>query len=114
MYKYGESIVKEDKTKIKSKNYVRISYYRYHCDCRLLFSYENTNYLIIGIAIFIFLYAAGYGLRAAVWTDAIQSMFILILTAMLIPFAMIKINSKCGTEGISGAFEAVAKTILSV
>ncbi len=75
------------------------------------FSYVNTTALIIGMAVFVFVYAAGGGLRAAVWTDAIQSIFILILTALLIPFAMVRINALCGTAGLVGPFQAVHRTL---
>jgi len=71
------------------------------------FSYINQNVLIVCMAVFILLYAAGGGLEAAVYTDAMQSIFILLLTVMLIPFAMIKLNAINGTEGIVGPFQAI-------
>jgi SSS family solute:Na+ symporter len=71
------------------------------------FSYFNKTILIISMAIFVMLYAAGGGLEAAVWTDAIQSVFILMLTVLMFPFAMLKMNSVYGYEGFTGAFKAV-------
>ena len=71
------------------------------------FSYLNQKVLIVCIAIFILLYAAGGGLEAAIYTDAMQSMFILVLTLLLIPFAMIKLNSIHGTTGFLGPFQAI-------
>ncbi len=71
------------------------------------FSYINRNVLIVCMAFFVLLYAAGGGLEAAVFTDAMQSIFILILTLLLIPFAMIKLNSLHGTEGFVGPFASI-------
>lgn len=75
-------------------------------DPQLNFSYVNRNYLIVGLAIIIILYAVSGGLEAAFITDMIQGIFILILTVMLIPFAMVKINEMHGKEGFLGTFEA--------
>jgi SSS family solute:Na+ symporter len=75
------------------------------------FSYFNKTWLIICVAIFVMLYAAGGGLEAAVWTDAIQSIFILVLTVLLIPFAMIALNTLSGNTGILGPFEAVHRML---
>ncbi len=75
------------------------------------FSYFNKTILIIAMAIFVMLYAAGGGLEAAVWTDAIQSVFILFLTVLMFPFAMLKMNSVYGYEGFTGAFKAVHSTL---
>jgi len=71
------------------------------------FSYINRNILIICMAFFILLYAAGGGLEAAVYTDAMQSVFILILTLLLIPFAMVKLNALHGTSGFVGPFVSI-------
>ena len=70
------------------------------------FSYINRNALTIGLAIIVLLYAVSGGLEAAFITDMIQGIFIIILTLMLIPFAMVKINSLYGTSGMLGTFEA--------
>ena len=80
-------------------------------DPRSRFSYINRNWLIVCTAIFVLLYAAGGGLEAAVWTDAVQSVFILMLTVLLVPFAMVKLNAIHGLSGVTGAFEAVHKTL---
>lgn len=76
-------------------------------DPRSHFSYFNKTVLILVMALFVVMYAAGGGLEAAVWTDAIQSGFILILTTMMFPFAMIQLNQLAGTQGFIGPFEAV-------
>lgn len=70
------------------------------------FSYINRNYLSISLAIIILLYAVSGGLEAAFITDMIQGIFIIVLTIMLIPFAMVKINALYGKSGIMGTFEA--------
>jgi len=70
------------------------------------FSYINRNYLTISLAIIILLYAVSGGLEAAFVTDMIQGIFIIILTLMLIPFAMVKINDLYGKSGMMGTFEA--------
>ena len=74
---------------------------------RKQFSYLNQDMLILFMAVFILLYAAGGGLEAAVYTDAMQSIFILILTVLLIPFAMMKLNAVHGTHGLIGPFQAI-------
>ena len=78
---------------------------------RLHYSYINPNVLIVCIAVFIVLYTAGGGLEAAVYTDALQSIFILMLTALLLPFSMARINSLHGTSGITGPFRAMHQTL---
>lgn len=47
------------------------------------------------------------GLEAALISDLIQGVFILLLSVMLIPFAADKINSIYGGTGLMGAFEAL-------
>ncbi|MDQ8192902.1 sodium:solute symporter family protein [Coraliomargarita sp. SDUM461004] len=71
------------------------------------FSTINRTYLTIALAIIILLYAVSGGLEAAFITDMIQGIFIIILTLMLIPFAMIKINSIFGYDGFMGTFHAL-------
>jgi len=70
------------------------------------FSTINRTYLTIGLAIIILLYAVSGGLEAAFITDMIQGVFIILLTLMLIPFAMAKINMVYEVEGILGTFKA--------
>lgn len=80
-------------------------------DPRSHFSYFNKTWLIICMAVFVMFYAAGGGLEAAVWTDAIQSIFILVLTVLLIPFAMVALNTLSGNTGILGPFAAVHRML---
>ncbi len=74
---------------------------------KLEYSYINESILIIIVAVFVLFYAVGGGLEAAFVTDMIQGIFIILLTIILIPFGMMKINEICGTSGITGAFEAI-------
>ncbi len=75
------------------------------------FSHINTTYLTIAVAIIILLYAITGGLEAAFITDMIQSIFILLLTIILIPFGWMKINAMHGTSGIMGPFETMHKVL---
>ncbi len=75
------------------------------------FSYFNKTLLILLTAVFVVLYAAGGGLEAAVWTDAIQSIFIIILSLLLFPFAMRALNQWPGFDGLLGPFQAVHSTL---
>ena len=71
------------------------------------FSYVNRNWLMIMIAVVVLLYAVTGGLEAAFVTDMIQGIFIIILTIILIPFAMMRINATSGTSGFLGPFKAM-------
>jgi len=71
------------------------------------YSYINENGLIFIVAIISFLYASKGGLTAAFMVDLVQGMFIIILSVMLIPFAMAKINLQFGSEGFLGAFQTM-------
>ncbi|MEM9237308.1 MAG: sodium:solute symporter family protein, partial [Verrucomicrobiota bacterium] len=70
------------------------------------FSYLKQNYLTIGIACLILFCAVIGGLEGAFITEVIQGSFIIILTLMLIPFAMIRINNEYDKTGFMGTFEA--------
>ncbi|MDQ8192959.1 sodium:solute symporter family protein [Coraliomargarita sp. SDUM461004] len=75
------------------------------------FSYINRTYLTLALAVIILLYAVSGGLEAAFVTDMIQGIFIIILTLMLIPFAMSKINTLFGYEGFMGTFHALHQNL---
>ncbi len=75
------------------------------------FSYVNRAFLVVAIAIIVFLYAATGGLEAAVYTDTLQGIFILILTVLLVPFAMVQLNTLHGTSGFLGPFEAIHRSL---
>ena len=71
------------------------------------FSYINETVLILTVALIVLVYAVLGGLEAAFVTDMIQSIFIILLSLMLIPFAMMRINQENGASGIYGTFQAL-------
>lgn len=75
------------------------------------YSYFNENWLIFIVALVSFLYASKGGLTAAFMVDLVQGIFIIILSIMLIPFAMAKINLQFGSHGFLGAFESMHKVL---
>ena len=68
------------------------------------YSYIDENWLIIFVAIITLLYASIGGLAAAFMVDLVQGVFIILLSILLIPFAMAKINLQFGGDGFLGAF----------
>ncbi|HKK61037.1 MAG TPA: sodium:solute symporter family protein [Bacteroidales bacterium] len=77
------------------------------------FSYINENMFIWIVALVTLLYSSLGGLAAVVLVDFIQGLFTIILSIMLIPFAMKKINSIYGGEGFLGSFETMHKILPS-
>ncbi len=75
------------------------------------YSYFSENWLIFIVAFISFLYASKGGLTAAFTVDLMQGIFIIILSVMLIPFAMAKINLLFGSEGFLGAFQSMHKVL---
>lgn len=75
------------------------------------YSYVNENWLILVVALVTLLYASIGGLAAAFLVDLVQGMFIILLSILLIPFAMAKINLHFGAEGIFGSFETMHKVL---
>jgi len=75
------------------------------------FSYINEPLLIWIICTIVFVYAVAGGLEAAVYTDMLQGIFIIILSLILIPFGMMKINTVFGSSGILGAFQEMHRRL---
>lgn len=75
------------------------------------YSYFSENWLIFIVAVVSFLYASKGGLTAAFMVDLVQGIFIIILSVMLIPFAMAKINLQFGGEGLLGAFQTMHEVL---
>ncbi len=96
--KPGQLLTPEEIRELEGLRYIKPSKH---------FSYVDQNLLIIFIALFVFIYATGGGLKAAVYTDFLQSIFILILTVLLLPFAMIKLNQINNSSGLLGPFESL-------
>lgn len=60
------------------------------------YSYINENLLICIVALVTLIYASIGGLAAAFIIDLVQGAFIILLSILLIPFAMLKINHRTG------------------
>jgi solute:Na+ symporter, SSS family len=75
------------------------------------FSYINENMFIWIVALVTLLYSSIGGLSAVVLVDLIQGIFTIILSIMLIPFAMIKINNIHGGEGFMGSFQTLHEVL---
>lgn len=77
------------------------------------FSYINENMFIWIVALVTLLYSSLGGLAAVVLVDFIQGIFTIILSIMLIPFAMTKINNIYGGEGFLGSFQTMHNVLPS-
>jgi len=75
------------------------------------FSYINPTVLVVCVALFVIVYSALGGLEAAAYSDMLQGIFIILLSVLLIPFAMMKVNAACGTSGLLGPFEAIQRKL---
>ena len=75
------------------------------------YSYINENWLIIVVAAVTLFYASLGGLAAAFMVDLVQGMFIILLSILLIPFAIMKINLHYRSEGLLGAFSTMHKVL---
>ena len=75
------------------------------------FSYINENMFIWIVALVTLIYSSIGGLAAVVLVDLIQGIFTIILSIMLIPFAMIKINSIYGGEGFLSSFQTMHEVL---
>jgi len=71
------------------------------------YSYINENVLIVVVATVTLAYASIGGLAAAFLVDLVQGIFTILLSLILVPFAMIKINRVHGTHGFLGAFQVM-------
>ncbi|HEY3376559.1 MAG TPA: sodium:solute symporter family protein [Armatimonadota bacterium] len=71
------------------------------------FSYANPKVVMLAIALCVLLYTSVGGLAAAFITDLIQGSLIIVLTLLLIPFAMLRINALHGVSGFFGAFQVM-------
>lgn len=74
---------------------------------RKLFSRIDANVLIWVVCSVVLIYAVAGGLEAAFLTDALQGVFIIVLSVLLFPFAWRRINSLYGGSGPLDALETV-------
>lgn len=75
------------------------------------FSHINENFLTWIICAIVFAYAIAGGLEAALHTNTMQGIFIIILSIILIPFGLIRINAMFGSTGILGAVSEVHRQL---
>ena len=71
------------------------------------FSYVSQSVLIWSMVTVICLYAVPGGLQAALLSDMIQGVFILILSMILIPFSIQAVNARYGGSGLMDAFRTL-------
>ncbi len=74
---------------------------------RKVFSYISKEALIVVVCIVVMIYAVAGGLEAAFMTDMVQGFFIIVLSVLMIPFGMAKINSIYGGAGFVGAMRTM-------
>ena len=80
---------------------------------RKVFSYVNHAWLLVSIAVVVALYSCAGGFEAAALTDVVQGFGIILMSVLLVPFAMFKVNDMAGTSGLLGPFQAIQQTIPS-
>ncbi len=78
---------------------------------RRQFSYFNKFGIVFGLALVVLIYAIGGGLEAAAKTDVIQSIFTLLMTVLLLPVGLMRINSMYGSSGFLGAFQTIHRVL---
>jgi SSS family solute:Na+ symporter len=74
---------------------------------RNVFSYISKEALVVLVCIVVMLYAVAGGLEAAFMTDMIQGFFIIVLSVLMIPFGMAKVNAIYGGTGFMGAMRTL-------
>jgi len=72
---------------------------------KTIFSYLSEGWLIWGICFLVLIYTILGGLEAAVYTDLLQGVFIIILSIILLPFAWSAINAQYGGDGMLQALK---------
>jgi SSS family solute:Na+ symporter len=70
-------------------------------------SYLNETWLVYVTCLVVLVYGAAGGLQAAFLTDMLQGIFLIILSILLLPFAMMKVNSIYGGSGVIDAFSSL-------
>jgi len=78
---------------------------------RKMFSHIDADILIWVVCVVVMLYAVSGGLEAAFLTDTLQGIFIIILSILLIPFGLAKINSLYGGSGVLEALGTVHRQL---
>lgn len=76
-----------------------------------MFSHVSKEALIWGVCLVVLLYAVVGGLVAAFIADMIQGMFIILLSVLLIPFGLAKINTLFGGSSAMDAIQTVHRQL---
>jgi SSS family solute:Na+ symporter len=71
------------------------------------FSYLNETWLAWAIVGIVFVYGVAGGFEAAVWTNAVHGVLILVLSVILIPFGIARLDTLNGGRGLLGAARVV-------
>jgi SSS family solute:Na+ symporter len=71
------------------------------------FSHVDQTTLIWIICVVVFLYAVTGGLEAALYTDLLQGIFIIVLSLILIPFGLAKVNGTFGGSGVGDSLATI-------
>jgi len=74
---------------------------------RQFFSHINPDVLIWVVCLVVMVYAVAGGLEAAFLSDALQGIFIILLSLLLFPFAWARINALYGGAGAYAALQTV-------
>lgn len=80
-------------------------------DPRREFSYINETWCTIIMAVIVLFYAGLGGLEGAFVTDLLQGVLELMLSVLLLPFAMMAVNQLYGTSGFLGPFTAMHRVL---
>ena len=75
------------------------------------FSHINKNTFIWIMVLIVVSFTVIGGLEAAFVSDLLQGVFILILSLILIPFALIKINHEFGSSGLMGSLRTIHEVL---
>lgn len=75
------------------------------------FSYLKEKWILWTVVGMVLLYAVTGGLSAAVWAEAVQAILIIVLSFLILPFAISKLNALVGTSGWSGAASAMRERL---
>jgi solute:Na+ symporter, SSS family len=71
------------------------------------FSHLGEDWLVWAMVGVVVIYGIAGGLRAVVWADTVQGVLILVLSVILIPFGVAKLNALHGGSGLTGAGQAL-------
>jgi len=71
------------------------------------FSHLREDWLVWVMVGVVLIYGIAGGLKAVVWADTLQGALIIVLSVLLIPFGIARLNALHGTSGLVGAGRAL-------